>query len=205
MVAFDKTGTLTHGRPVVTNVHPLSGYQRADLLRMAGSAEMRSEHHIGRAIVEEAQKDGIELEEPLEFCAVAGHGIEAKFQRDGHVETIFIGNDKLFMNEEMEFSPAIRLIGDALQKQGKTAMLVVRRSTVEDTLGSVRDWEVVGYLAVADSVRPESRAAVESLRALGVERIAMLTGDNKEVRTPLRARSALPRCTAACCRRKRSR
>ncbi len=180
-VAFDKTGTLTHGRPVVTNVHPLSGYQRADLLRMAGSAEMRSEHHIGRAIVEEAQKDGIELEEPLEFCAVAGHGIEAKFQRDGHVETIFIGNDKLFMNEEMEFSPAIRLIGDALQKQGKTAMLVVRRSTVEDTLGSVRDWEVVGYLAVADSVRPESRAAVESLRALGVERIAMLTGDNKEV------------------------
>jgi len=180
-VAFDKTGTLTHGKPVVTNVHPLSGYSRADLLRIAGSAELRSEHHIGRAVVEEAQGYGIQLEEPLEFSAVAGHGIEAKFDRDGQIETIYIGNDKLFLNEEMDFSPAIRVIGDALQKQGKTAMLVVRRSTVEDTLGSIRDWEVVGYLAVADSVRPESKAAVKALREIGVERIAMLTGDNKAV------------------------
>ncbi len=181
-VAFDKTGTLTHGRPVVTNIHPLSGYSRADLLRIAGSAEMRSEHHIGRAVMELAQSEDILLEEPLEFAAVAGHGIEAKFARDnGLIETIFIGNDKLFLDEEMDFSPAIRVIGDALQKQGKTVMLVVRRSTVEDTLGSARDWEVVGYLAVADSVRPESAAAVQQLRDLGVKRIAMLTGDNKAV------------------------
>lgn len=180
-MAFDKTGTLTHGKPVVTNVHPLSGYSRTELLRIAGSAELRSEHHIGRAVVEEAQKYGIELEEPLEFCAVAGHGVEAKFERNGQIETIYIGNDKLFLNEAMEFSPAIRVIGDALQKQSKTAMLVVRRSTVEDTLGSIRDWEVVGYLAVADSVRPESKAAVQALREMGVERIAMLTGDNKAV------------------------
>ncbi len=181
-VAFDKTGTLTHGRPVVTNIHPLSGYSRADLLRIAGSAEMRSEHHIGRAVMELAQSEDILLEEPLEFAAVAGHGIEAKFARDnGLIETIFIGNDKLFLDEEMDFSPAIRVIGDALQKQGKTVMLVVRRSTVEDTLGSARDWEVVGYLAVADSVRPESAAAVQELRDLGVKRIAMLTGDNQAV------------------------
>ena len=180
-MAFDKTGTLTHGKPVVTNAHPLSGYSRTELLRIAGSAELRSEHHIGRAVVEEAQKYGIELEEPLEFCAVAGHGVEAKFERNGQIETIYIGNDKLFLNEAMEFSPAIRVIGDALQKQSKTAMLVVRRSTVEDTLGSIRDWEVVGYLAVADSVRPESKAAVQALREMGVERIAMLTGDNKAV------------------------
>ena len=180
-VAFDKTGTLTYGRPVVTNIHPLSGYARADLLRMAASAEMRSEHHIGRAIVDEALKENIVLQEPLEFSAVAGHGLEAKFERDGQVETIFIGNDKLFLNAEMDFSPAIRVIGDALQKQGKTAMLVVRRSTVEDTLGSIRDWEVVGYLAVADSVRAESAASVQALRDIGVKRIAMLTGDNSAV------------------------
>jgi Cd2+/Zn2+-exporting ATPase len=96
-------------------------------------------------------------------------------------ETIYIGNDRLFMSEKMDFSPAIRLIGDALKKQGKTAMLVVRRSTIQDTLGSDRDWEVVGYLAVADTVRPEAKATVASLRNVGVEHIVMLTGDNSAV------------------------
>ena len=180
-IAFDKTGTLTHGRPVVTNVHPLTGYSKADLLRMAGSAELRSEHSIGRAIAQEAINEGIQLEEPAEFRAISGHGVEAKFTRENHAETIYIGNDKLYLNEDMNFSPAIGLIGAALQAQGKTAMLVVRRSTVEDTLGSERDWDVVGYLAVADTLRPEAAECVAALRKEGVTRIAMLTGDNDAV------------------------
>jgi Zn2+/Cd2+-exporting ATPase len=180
-IAFDKTGTLTYGKPVVTNAHPLSGYSKADLLRIAGSAELRSEHSIGRAIAEEAINEGLQLEEPDEFRAISGHGVEAKFNREQHVETVFIGNDKLYLDEDMNFSPAIGLIGSALRSQGKTAMLVVRRSTVEDTLGSERDWEVVGYLAVADTLRPEAAEAVQSLRNVGVERIAMLTGDNEAV------------------------
>jgi Cd2+/Zn2+-exporting ATPase len=185
-IAFDKTGTLTHGKPVVTNIHPLTGYTRQELLHLAASAEMPSEHHVGRAIVELARAEGIELETPDQFYAVAGHGIQASFERQdeygkSYTETIYIGNDRLFMNEKMEFSPAIRLIGDALKKQGKTAMLVVRRSTVEDTLGATRDWEVVGYLAVADTVRPEAKVAVAGLRDMGVARIAMLTGDNAAV------------------------
>ena len=102
-------------------------------------------------------------------------------QRQGHAEVIYIGNDKLYLNEDMDFSPAIGLIGSALQAQGKTAMLVVRRSTVEDTLGSERDWEVVGYLAVADTLRPEAAECVTALRKEGVTRIAMLTGDNAAV------------------------
>ena len=181
MFTFDKTGTLTHGKPVVTNVHPLTGYSKAELLRMAASAELPSEHHVGRAIVEEAKAQGIALEQPTEFYAVAGHGIQAKFEREDHIETIYIGNDKLFLNQEMELSPAIRVIGDALQKQGKTAMLVVRRSRVEDTLGADRDWEVVGYLAVADSLRPDAKDTIATLRDEGIERIIMLTGDNKAV------------------------
>lgn len=180
-VAFDKTGTLTYGKPVVTNIHPLTGHTRADVLRLAGSAELLSEHHIGRAIVEQAQAEGVELETPVRFYAVAGHGIHATFDRGGHTETIYIGNDRFFMDEEMSISPAVRVIGDALKKQGKTAMLVVRRSTVEDTLGADRDWEVVGYLAVADTVRAEAKAAVAALRQAGVEHITMLTGDNKAV------------------------
>jgi Cd2+/Zn2+-exporting ATPase len=181
IMAFDKTGTLTNGRPVVTNVHPLTGHSRANLLRLAGSAELLSEHHIGRAIIEKANEEGVELEAPVEFHAIAGHGIEASFDRGAHLETIYIGNDKFYLSEKMDFSPAIRAIGDALKKQGKTAMLVVRRSTVEDTLGSTRDWEVVGYLAVADTVRPEAKQAIAALRQQGVQRIVMVTGDNNAV------------------------
>lgn len=186
IVAFDKTGTLTHGKPVVTNAHPLTGYSREQLLRLAASAEVPSEHHVGRAIVEQARAEGIEPETPETFHAIMGHGIQATFTRHDEegkafTETIYIGNDRLFLNEKMDFSPAIRAIGDALKKQGKTAMLVVRRSTVEDTLGTERDWEVVGYLAVADTVRPEAKATVAALRNMGVERIVMLTGDNSAV------------------------
>ncbi|MCC6455093.1 MAG: cadmium-translocating P-type ATPase [Caldilineaceae bacterium] len=186
IIAFDKTGTLTHGKPVVTNVHPLTGYTRQQLLQIAASAELPSEHHIGRAIVETARAEGIELETPDQFYAVMGHGIQAGFDRtdehgEGYTETIYIGNDRLFMSEQMDLSPAIRQIGDALKRQGKTAMLVVRRSTAGDTLGTTRDWEVVGYLAVADTVRPEAKAAVEDLHHLGVKQIVMLTGDNNDV------------------------
>jgi Cd2+/Zn2+-exporting ATPase len=186
VVAFDKTGTLTHGKPVVTDVHPLSGYSREELLRLAGSAELPSEHHVGRSIVEQARAEGIVLETPENFHAIMGRGVQARFLRhdsagEAKVETIYIGNDRLFMSEKMDFSPAIRAIGDALKKQGKTAMLVVRRSTVADTLGSSRDWEVVGYLAVADSVRPEAKRTVAALKDLGVARVVMLTGDNRAV------------------------
>ncbi|MCB0109622.1 MAG: cadmium-translocating P-type ATPase [Caldilineaceae bacterium] len=191
VVAFDKTGTLTHGKPVVTDVHPLNSYTNEDVLRLAGSAEMLSEHHIGQAIMERAKEQGIALETPVEFYAIAGHGIQAHFDQSlpksrgkivpDHRETIYIGNDKLFMSESMDLSPAIRIIGDSLQRQGKTAMLVVRRSTVEDTLGDDRDWEVVGFIAVADSVRDEAKATIAALHEAGVKRVAMLTGDNKAV------------------------
>ena len=181
IVAFDKTGTLTHGQPVVTNLHPLTGYSRTELLRLAGSAELPSEHHIGRAIVELAQAEGIALETPARFYAKAGHGIQALFDCGDHQETIYIGNDRFFMDANMELSPAIRVIGDALKKQAKTVMLVVRRSTVEDTLGTTRDWEAVGYVAVADTVRPEAAQAVAELRQTGIERVVMLTGDNNAV------------------------
>ncbi len=190
IVAFDKTGTLTHGKPVVTDLHPLNHYDEDELLRLAGSAELLSEHHIARAVVERAKTHGLALETPSEFYAIAGHGIQAHFDRaaagngadDSPArETIYIGNNKLFMSESMELSPAIRKIGERLQQQGKTAMLVVRRSTVADTVGADRDWEAVGYIAVADTVREEARAAVQQLHDAGIQRVAMLTGDNDAV------------------------
>jgi Cd2+/Zn2+-exporting ATPase len=179
ILAFDKTGTLTPGKPVVTNIHPLTSHTVENLLRMAASAETLSEHHIAKAVIEKAQAMGLELEKPIDFKAIPGEGIMARFARPEHVETIYIGNDRLFMNQNMELSPAIRMVGAALQRQGKTVMLVVRRSTVEDTLGAERDWEVMGYIAVADVLRSEAAAMVRQLEASGIERVVMMTGDNR--------------------------
>ena len=90
-----------------------------------------------------------------------------------HVETIYIGNDRLFVNQEMDLSPAIRMVGAALQRQGKSVMLVVRRSRVEDTLGATRDWEVMGYIAVADTLRAET--AAEAVRNTCAKRASSIS------------------------------
>ncbi len=179
IIAFDKTGTLTPGRPVVTNIHPLTSHSVETLLRVAASAETLSEHHIAKAVIEKANEMGLPLDKPIDFKALPGEGIMARFDRGGHIETIYIGNDRLFMNQEMDLSPAIRMIGNALQRQGKTVMLVVRRSTVADTLGAERDWEVMGYIAVADALRANAAEMVDQLRANGIKQIVMMTGDNR--------------------------
>ncbi len=163
---------------MVTNIHPLTGHTENGLLAIAASAETLSEHHIGKAIVEKARARGLELKKPLEFQAIAGEGIVASFEIGDHTETIYIGNERLFDNQKMDLSPAIRMIGQALQKQGKSVMLVVRRSRIEDTLGSERDWEVMGYIAVADTLRSEAAEAVRRLREEGIRHVAMITGDN---------------------------
>ncbi|MFM7174007.1 MAG: heavy metal translocating P-type ATPase [Caldilinea sp.] len=178
-LVFDKTGTLTMGRTVVTNLHPLTSHTAENLLRMAASAETLSEHHIAKAVIEKARMLGLQLEKPIGFTAIPGEGITAQFARPTHTETIYIGNDRLFLNQAMDLSPAIRMIGAALQRQGKTVMLVVRRSRVEDTLGADRDWEVMGYIAVADVLRSEAAESVRRLRASGIQRVAMMTGDNQ--------------------------
>ncbi len=181
ILAFDKTGTLTYGKPKLTNVHPLNRYSREAVVRIAAGAESLSEHPIALAILAAAREMNLEIEEPDEFRSMAGHGIQAVYKRGEEREIIYIGNDKLFMDESMELSPAIRMIGRALQRQGKTTMLVARRSTAGDTLGRDRDWEVVGYLAVADTLRENAKASIEALRAVGVTKMAMLTGDNRNV------------------------
>jgi len=191
VLAFDKTGTLTHGKPKLTNVHPLNSYSKEAVVRIAAGAESLSEHPIALAILSAAREMNLEIEEPDEFRAVAGHGIQAIYERADHQEIIYIGNDKLFMDEAMDLSPAIRMIGRALQRQGKTTMLVARRSTVADTLGDERDWEVVGYLAVADTLRENAKESIAALRALGVTRIAMLTGDNRNVAEAIAGQAGL--------------
>ncbi len=199
-IAFDKTGTLTRGNLEVTDIVPLNGFTWEELLTVAAGAESLSEHHIAKAIVARAQRMNLAFESPQEFRGVAGHGIQAVYSRGASREVVYIGNDKLFMGEAMDLPPVIRTVGRQLQEKGQTAVLVVRRvvsaedrsavfgSGADEGSGdkfqfdaSANDWEAIGFLAVADTVRVRAADTIRGLKRLGIGRMAMLTGDNRDV------------------------
>ena len=200
MLAFDKTGTLTYGKPELTDVVPLNGYSEEDLIAYAAGAESLSEHPIAQTIVERAQEMNLAYDSPEDFRGIAGHGVQAIYGNGASKEMVYIGNDKLFMSEAMDLSPSIRELGKRLQEEGKTAILVVRRSiALEEKVAEIvageaaspsgphsaaaagRDWEAVGFLAVADTVRSNASETIATLKQLGITRVAMVTGDNQDV------------------------
>jgi Cu+-exporting ATPase len=160
-IVFDKTGTLTKGEPQVTDIITANGYNRNDLLQVAASAERGSEHPLGEAIVNEAREEALQLSEPEEFEAVAGHGIKAKINGS----RVSIGNLKL-MNELSIDTSGVAAEADRLAGEGKTPMFVA----LDGILG--------GIIAVADVLKQGSVQAVEQLHKLGVE-VVMITGDNR--------------------------
>ncbi|MEZ4770770.1 MAG: heavy metal translocating P-type ATPase [Caldilineales bacterium] len=168
-IAFDKTGTLTRGKPVVTDVIPLDCCDEAELLRLAASVEARSEHPLAQAIVVEAQRQGLAFAPCEDLHAITGRGARATAP-DGRV--FLIGNKELFENK-LVLTPDVLARLDDLENQGRTAMLLAEQTEVDVTL--------FGIIAVADAIRPEARAALQSLRAKGVEHVIMLTGDNERV------------------------
>ena len=155
VIAFDKTGTLTRGELEVSEVR---GAEPGEVLRCAAALEAKSEHPIGRAIVEKARESGIENGEPTGFRTFPGRGVQARLDES----TICVGNPRLL--EELGIENSNHLTpGDA----GKTVILVAKEKTV------------IGSLTLIDRVRPESAAAVAALKARGL-RVEMLTGDNEE-------------------------
>ena len=182
IVAFDKTGTLTEGRPVVTDlqiiIHPEHSESdaacfREELLWLAAAVEARSEHPVARAIVAEAKRRRMPIERCTKFQSVAGHGVSAEVGR----RRIAVGNLKYFDGYESPERTALEHRMNILQDEGKTGMLV------GEILGDEQRPTVhyLGFVAVADKVRPEAPAMIARLRELGVKRIAMLTGDNQRV------------------------
>jgi len=161
-VILDKTGTLTQGRPSVTECVPANGLDADELLRLAAAVEVGSEHPLGRAVVEEARRRGLSVDGAQEFRATAGGGVVGVV--DGH--RVAVG--RVGFLSELGVSPdGLASTGDALAGDGKTPLYVAV------------DGQPAGLIALADSVKPESRGAVAELKALGLD-VWMLTGDTQE-------------------------
>jgi len=161
-VVLDKTGTLTEGHPVVTDIIPAGSWPPQEIIRLAGSVERVSEHPLGEAIVKAAEERGVPTTPPVDFRAVPGHGVEAAV--DNH--RVRIGNASFLSDGTNPNLDRLRTLGETLQGEGKTAVYVA----VDD--------RPAGLIAIADTLKPYSRDAVESLHRLGLE-VVMLTGDNR--------------------------
>jgi P-type Cu+ transporter len=160
-IVLDKTGTITKGHPDLTDVVPAAGFDAADLLRLTAAAERNSEHPLADAIVRGAKEQGAALPEPQAFTAIPGHGIEAVVEG----RKVLTGNAKLMAKEGIDVS-ALQAAKERLEGEGKTAMLVAI------------DGAVAGLVAVADTVKESSAAAIAELKAMGIT-VAMMTGDNR--------------------------
>jgi Cd2+/Zn2+-exporting ATPase/Cu+-exporting ATPase len=162
---MDKTGTLTIGRPEVTDVVPLDGARAADLLALAASVERRSEHPLAAGILRAAERRGLALGEPRDFEGHPGEGAAASV--DG--ARALCGTERLMARGRVEVPEAVRARVQALAAEGKSTMLVAA------------DGRLLGLIALTDTLRPEAPGALDALRALGVRRMLLLSGDRRQV------------------------
>ncbi|MHC4251086.1 MAG: heavy metal translocating P-type ATPase, partial [Planctomycetota bacterium] len=183
-IVLDKTGTITVGEPSVTDI-VLADPTEVDirdsengLIRIVASAERRSEHPLGEAVVREAEKRGVSLAEPEHFEAVAGHGIVAKI--DGR--EVVVGSPRLMKQRSVDMS-ALASLADELQAEAKTVIW----ASVEG--------KVSGLIAVADTVKEGAGTAVSEMHTQGLK-VVMMTGDNKATAKAVAARLGIDRVLA---------
>ena len=160
-IVFDKTGTITEGKPVVTDIIT-STISEDELLAIAASSEKGSEHPLGEAIVKGAEERNIKFKEISNFKAIPGHGIQVEIEG----EVILLGNKKLMDENSIEVGE-LGIKSDKLANEGKTPMYIAINNKLE------------GIIAVADTVKPSSKEAIENLHKMGIK-VAMITGDNKK-------------------------
>jgi len=176
-IAFDKTGTLTHGKPDVVGVAAGDNSGPA-VLALAASAERVSEHPVARAIVLAAAHEGHPLQDVTEFKAIAGKGINAKIG----AQWVLVGKEG-YLQEQGVNTAALEVALHAYENQGFTTVLVAA------------DGIAIGSIAVADTLKPEAKAALATLRARGLH-LAMITGDNERTARKVAADLGIDRVLA---------
>src|SRR5690554_6567199 len=163
LIIFDKTGTLTQGKPTVTDIKSW-GMNDDELLRLVAQAETASEHHLGQTIVAEAKKRKLALDEKLENARIIkGNGMVATVAGDDWV----IGNRKLMADQNILIDAQIESYATERENAGNTAIFAAVNN------------KLVGVISIADQIKPEAKMALQQLRRDGVEKMSMLTGDNR--------------------------
>ncbi|KXG42931.1 heavy metal translocating P-type ATPase [Tepidibacillus decaturensis] len=160
-IVLDKTGTITKGEPELTDIYVVNGFNEDEVLRLTASAENSSEHPLATAIVKGAKEKGIELVEADSFNAIPGFGIEAEIED----KKLLVGTRKLMKQQNIMLGE-IESKMEQMEQEGKTAMLVAI------------DQQIAGVVAVADTIKEDSKEAIHKLQQLGLK-VVMITGDNK--------------------------
>ncbi len=172
-IVFDKTGTLTKGEPEVTDIINMNDFSEEEILKYAASAEKASEHPLGEAIIKKAEERTIKLQDPKDFDAIEGHGIQAIV--DGR--ELLLGNLKLMQDRQIDVTE-LEPRAEGLASEGKTPIYV-------SLMG-----KAAGLIGVADTLKENSVQAVQKLRNLGIE-VLMLTGDNRKTAEAIARRAGI--------------
>ncbi|AGB49901.1 copper/silver-translocating P-type ATPase [Methanomethylovorans hollandica DSM 15978] len=177
-IVFDKTGTLTKGKPELTDIVLTAGHDEKEVLAIAAAAEKGSEHPLGEAIVRKAQEKQVDIGNAEDFRSIAGQGIEATVNGS----RILLGTRRLMEDNGLDTS-VINKDMEKLEAEGKTAMIVAKGG------------QVIGIVAVADTLKENSGEAVQKLRKMGIE-VVMITGDNRRTAEAIAKEAGIDRVLA---------
>lgn len=177
VLAFDKTGTLTSGKPAMTGLQTFGDMKEDEMLRLVAALESRSEHPLAKAIVQAAHARDLNLPPSMDFRAIPGQGVEGTV--DSH--HLWIGNERMFVERDVNIPADILTKASAMQEEGQTAMFVYE----------VKSQKFLGLLGVADTLREDAVEMIKALKAAGIEHVVMLTGDNTKVAAKIAARAGV--------------
>ena len=161
VIALDKTGTITAGTPKVTDIYPMEGITDNELLQMAYSLEINSEHPLAKAVVERAEGDGIISEEITDFLALTGNGLTGTLNGEK-----LLGGSIKYMDETIGLNEKAKEISEEYASQGKIPLLFAKNN------------KLMGIIAVADIIKEDSAQAIKELQNMDIK-VVMVTGDNE--------------------------
>ena len=161
IVALDKTGTITQGKSKVTDIIPVNGRSKKELLSIAYALEKKSEHPLARAINQKAEQDGLKANEVEQFKSLPGNGLTATYNG-----TVLSGGSYKFISKQFHVPSQIKEMSDQLSNEGKTPLFFAC------------DKQLCGIIAVADIIKEDSPQAIKEMQNMGIYAV-MLTGDNE--------------------------